>query len=161
MLWKFKRSEPSQAPAAAVTPPSTSPNYVADKPQTSAPSKVENEDVVTGHPQGAYVIPASYRIVGSLVTHRHVVVEGDLQGPALVAPSVHVGPSGKLSIPTQAATITVSGTVEAPVMACDIVEVRAGGSLRSDVEAGGLSILPGGLVSGARLAIGPLRRRES
>jgi cytoskeletal protein CcmA (bactofilin family) len=161
MLWKFKRSEPSQASAAAVTPPPTSPNYVADKPQATAPSKVENEDVIAGHHPGTYLIPAGYRIIGSLVTHRHVVVEGDLQGPALVAPSVHVSTSGRLNIPTQAATITVSGTVEAPVMARDTVEVRAGGSLRSDVEAGGLSILPGGMVSGARLAIGPLRRRES
>ena len=161
MLWKFKRSESSQVAATAVNSQPIPVAHGADKPLTATPSKIENEDVVAGVQEGAYVIPASYRIAGTLVTHRHVVVQGEIHGPALVAPSVHVGSSGRLNIPTQTTTITVSGIVESPILVRDTVEVRAGGSIQGDVEAGGLSILPGGVVSGARLAIGPLRRRES
>jgi cytoskeletal protein CcmA (bactofilin family) len=94
------------------------------------------------------------------VTHRPVVLEGELQGEGLVAPSVHIGKSGRLSIPTQAANITIEGTVDSPISVREGVEVRAGGVLLGDVEAGVLSIQPGGTVSGARLAIGPLRRRQ-
>lgn len=166
MLWKFKRSETPQASASAGVSRPTSSNHAnsshqgVSHPQVGAPTRAENEDALVERSDGAYVIPASYRIVGTLVTHRPVVLEGELQGPALVAPSLHVGKSGRLSIPTQVATITIDGTVDSPISARETVEVRAGGLLRGDVEAGGLSILPGGIVSGARLAIGPLRRSE-
>lgn len=85
------------------------------------------------------------------------MVEGELCGQALVAPSVHVGAEGRLNTATQAAKVTVSGAVDSPISAREMVEVRKGGVIRNDVEAGELSILPGGLVVGARLSIGPLR----
>ncbi len=165
MIWKFKRSEASQTSASAGMSRSNSsnpatPSQAGVASQVSAPLRAENEDALVGRTDGAYVIPASYRIVGTLVTHRPVILDGELQGSALVAPSVHVGQSGRLGIPTQAATITIDGAVDSHISARETVEVRAGGQLRGDVEAGGLSIHPGGVVSGARLAIGPLRRRE-
>jgi cytoskeletal protein CcmA (bactofilin family) len=166
MIWKFKRSETSQASASAGMSRSDSSNHANSSSQGGAHSQVgtplraENEDVLVERADGAYVIPASYRIVGTLVTHRPVILDGELQGSSLVAPSVHVGKSGRLGIPTQAATITIDGAVDSTISARETVEVRAGGQLRGDVEAGGLSILPGGVVSGARLAIGPLRRHE-
>lgn len=161
MLWKFKKSEPSQAPSSSVSSQANQTIPGADKLPTSATARVENQDIVNDHREGAYVIPASYRISGSLVTNRHVIVQGDLHGAGLIAPSVHVGPTGRLNIPTQASLVTVSGAVESPISARENVEVRAGGSVRGDIESGGLTILPGGIVSGARLAIGPLRRREA
>lgn len=160
MLWKFKRSETPQPSTSPVTPAPSVSNQVPQSHSTGSPSRVANEDALVGHPEGYYVVPASYRITGSLVTHRPVVLEGELQGDRLVAPSVHVRKSGRLTIPTQAAAIIIEGAVDSPISARENVEVRAGGVVRGDVEAGGLSILPGGVVSGARLAIGPLRKRH-
>ena len=121
---------------------------------------LENTDIVTRNPAGSFVVPGTYRISGTIVTPRHVVVEGQLDGTALVAPSVHVASNGRLNIPTQAATVTVAGVVEKSVSARELLEVRSGGALRGDVEAGVLNIQPGGQISGARLSIGPLRAQE-
>ncbi len=163
MLWKFKKPD-SQTLPVSVTPTASAPQSLGaaggDRLGSNGSAKVENTDVVARNPIGSFVIPGAYRISGTMVTPRHVVVEGHLQGPALVAPSVHVAQSGRLDVPTQAATVTVSGVVERPVSARDLLEVRSGGALRSDVEAGILNIQPGGQISGARLAIGPLRSQE-
>jgi cytoskeletal protein CcmA (bactofilin family) len=163
MLWKFKKPEP-QTPSVSATPaPSTSHSTGAaggDRVGLNGSAKVENTDVVARNPVGSFVIPASYRVSGTIVTPRHVVVEGQLEGAALVAPSVHVSSSGRLNIPTQAATVTIAGVVEQPVSAREFLEVRSGGALRADVEAGTLNIQPGGHISGARLAIGPLRAQD-
>ena len=163
MLWKFKKPDP-QTPPVNATPHAPSPHSqgVVDGERIglNGSAKVENTDVVTRNPVGSFVIPASYRVSGTIVTPRHVVVEGHLEGAALVAPTVHVSSSGRLNVPTQAATVTVAGVVEQPVSAREVLEIRSGGSLRADVEAGTLNIQPGGQISGARLAIGPLRAHE-
>ena len=163
MLWKFKKPEPNLAPVnltPAVSTPSSNGVTGADRVTLDDSSQVANTDVVSRNPAGSFVIPVSYRICGTIVTPRHVVVEGQLEGDALVAPSVHVSASGRLNVPTQAATVTVAGVIEKPVSARELLEVRSGGALRSDVEAGILDIQPGGQISGARLAIGPLRSQE-
>lgn len=131
-----------------------------DTPTAAVVSQVENTDLAPSHPQGAYVIPRAYRVSGAVVTSRPVVVEGELEGSALVAPTVDVGSAGRLNIPTQAAIVTVRGSVEGPISARDYVEVQKGGVVKAAIEAGGLAILPGGVVSGAQLAIGPLRARQ-
>lgn len=163
MLWKLKKSDsntlPDNAPSAAPAPasPRAAP---AERLGAAGATKVENTDVVAQHPAGSFVIPVSYRISGTVVTLRHVVVQGELEGPALVAPSVYVSNSGRLKAPTQAASVVVAGVVEQPVSARDVLEIRRGGALRSDVEAAVINIQPGGHISGARLAIGPLRSQE-
>lgn len=160
MLWKFKKSTHLTTAATSSVSGQESSGAAIDASATASSSTVENVDRATSHPQGAYVIPRAYRISGTIVTSRPVVVEGELEGAALVAPTVHVGNAGRLNIPTQAATVTVSGLVEGPLSAREYVEVQRGGAIKADVEAGGLSILPGGIVSGSRLAIGPLRSRQ-
>lgn len=163
MLWKFKKPDPHTPPvnATSAAPAPTSPGAVpSERLGVAGAPKVENTDVITQYPAGSFVIPASYRISGTVVTPRHVVVQGELEGAALVAPSVHVSSSGRLKVPTQAATVVVAGVVEQPVSAREFLEIRSGGALRADVEAGALNIQPGGQISGARLAIGPLRTQE-
>jgi cytoskeletal protein CcmA (bactofilin family) len=163
MLWKFKKPDPQTSPVNAVpTSPAAHAAGVAggERVGLNGSAKVENSDVVAQSPVGSFVIPASYRVSGTIVTPRHVVVEGELEGAALVAPTVHVSSSGRLNVPTQAATVTVAGVVEQPVSAREVLEVRSGGALRADVEAGTLHIQSGGQISGARLAIGPLRAQE-
>ena len=163
MLWKFKKPDPQVPPVSATPAPSIAhaPGVATgDRVGFGTSAQVENTDIVARNPAGSLVIPASYRVSGTVVTPRHVVVEGQLEGAALVAPSVHVSSSGRLNVPTQAATVTVSGIVEKPVSARELLEVRTGGALRSDVEAAVLNIQPGGQISGARLAIGPLRGQE-
>lgn len=163
MLWKFKKPDPHTPPvnATSAAPAPSSPGVVpGERLGVAGATKVENTDVVAQYPAGSFVIPASYRISGTVVTPRHVVVQGELEGAALVAPSVHVSSSGRLKVPTQAATVVVAGVVEQPVSAREFLEIRSGGALRADVEAGALNIQPGGQISGARLAIGPLRTQE-
>jgi len=163
MLWKFKKPESQTSPVSA-TPPAQSPHSPGavngEGLGLGGAPKVENTDIVTRNPAGSFVVPGTYRISGTIVTPRHVVVEGQLDGTALVAPSVHVASNGRLNIPTQAATVTVAGVVEKSVSARELLEVRSGGALRGDVEAGVLNIQPGGQISGARLSIGPLRAQE-
>lgn len=160
MLWKFKKS-PHQTTTTSPSTPSSfgqeTSSAAIDKVAAAVPAPVENLDTAATHPQGAYVVPRAYKVSGTIVTSRPVVVEGELEGRALVAPTVHVGTAGRLNIPTQAAIVTVRGLVEGPLSAREYVEIQRGGMIKADVEAGGLSILPGGAVSGARLAIGPLR----
>lgn len=132
----------------------TTPSDASSKPESFG---VANVDVVSKRPDGAYIVPRHYRISGKVVTSRPVVVEGRLEGPALVAPAVHVGTLGHLNLPVQATHVVVEGVVSSRISARDLVEVMRGGEIKGDVEAGALRIAPGGLVSGARLAIGPLR----
>ncbi len=163
MLWKFKKPEPQSCLVSGDTAQSISHPAGAvegDRLDSNGSGKVENADVVSRNSVGSFVIPASYRVCGTIVTSRHIVIDGHLEGKALVAPSVHVSNTGRLNIPTQAGTVTVAGVVEQPVSARDLLEVRSGGALRADVEAGTLNIQPGGQISGARLAIGPLRAQE-
>jgi cytoskeletal protein CcmA (bactofilin family) len=163
MLWKFKKQE-SQTPPESDAPAASMPHSPGvaggERAMLNGSQKVENTDVVGRNPIGSFVIPAAYRLSGTIVTPRHVIVEGELEGPALVAPSVHVASSGRLNVPTQAATITVAGVVERSVSARELLEVLSTGALRADAEAGILNIQPGGQISGARLAIGPLRSQE-
>lgn len=163
MLWKFKKPEPTSPSSSAI--PSGAPIDPlkvggADRTVLNGSVRVENTDVVTRHPAGSFVIPGTYRISGTVVTHRHVVVEGQLEGAALVAPSVAVESSGRLRVSTQVGTMSVAGVVEGPISVRDILEVRNGGALTGDVDAGILNIQPGGAISGARLAIGPLRSQN-
>lgn len=169
MLWKFKKSDhrnvspgtPSSSSSATQSNGGLMQGGAAiEKVTSQGAARIENADVAVGHAAGTYVIPSSYRISAMIVTSRSVVVEGELEGSALVAPTVHVGTAGRLNVPTQASTITISGLVEAPVSARDYVEVRIGGSVKAAVEAGRLTVLPGGRVSGGQLSIGPLRSRE-
>lgn len=159
MIWKFKKSE-AATPVPQPTPIPEGGSAGEAKSPIVTSVKVENQDAALERPSGAFVIPGGYRISGLVVTGRHVVVEGELHGSGLVAPSVHVGGKGVLNAPTQATKVTVCGVVESPVAARDYIEVRQGGVIKNDVEAGGLCILPGGLVSGARLSIGPLRAQS-
>ncbi len=163
MLWKFKKPEPTPPSSSGIPSGAPIDPHKAggtDRPILNGSVKVENTDVVTRHPAGSFVIPGSYRVSGTIVTHRHVVVEGQLEGAALVAPSVAVESSGRLRVSTQVGTMSVAGVVEGPVSVRDILEVRNGGALTGEVEAGVLNILPGGAISGARLAIGPLRSQN-
>ena len=163
MLWKFKKSG-SQSAQTATSFSLGSPEIPVGAPQNTdvvSAAKVENADVSPRHVSGSYVIPRGYRIVGTVVSSRPVVVDGELSGPVLVAPSVTVGKGGTLAVPTQVSSISVEGVVTGPVLVRDTFEVWPGGEVRGDVEAGSLRIHPGGVIAGAHLAIGPGRDSSS
>jgi cytoskeletal protein CcmA (bactofilin family) len=160
MLWRSKKSGLDGASLSAGTSVSRDVEEGMDPAQSSGrmpQSGVANVDVISKRADGSYIIPRGYRISGRVITSRPVVVEGRLEGPVLVAPSVHVGPDGHLNLPVQAASVTVEGIAMSAISARDLVEVRRGGEVKGDVEASTLRIAPGGVVSGVRLAIGPLR----
>jgi len=160
MLWRSKKSGLDGASLSAGTSAIEGVEEGMDPAQSSSrmpQSGVANVDVISKRAEGSYIIPRGYRISGRVITSRPVVVEGRLEGPVLVAPSVHVGPDGHLNLPVQAASVTVEGIAMSAISARDLVEVRRGGEVKGDVEAGTLRIAPGGVVSGVRLAIGPLR----
>lgn len=163
MLWRTKKT--------TVVEHSPSASFSLSEQGGANPEKrvgeVENRDEVnTGDlsreqrasaRQGVFVIPRGYKISGALVTSRSVIVEGELVGGSVFAPSVNVLKGGYLGAPTQARLVDVSGVVDGAVSAREGVVVRQGGEVRGQLEAGALSIAPGGVISGARLAIGPLR----
>jgi cytoskeletal protein CcmA (bactofilin family) len=153
MLWKTKKTS-----AGTHSPSPTEP---VQAPSEAQPGKFEispeNLDGSTKRPPGAFVVAKGYRVSASVVTARPVVVLGELVGDSLTSPSVSVGPQGRLAIPVEANSLSVEGVVEKAVKVRDGVEVKAGGAVLADVEAAAISIAPGGIVSGARLAIGPLR----
>lgn len=163
MLWRSKKSGLDGASLSAGSSASERVEQGMDPAQSSSrmsQSGVANVDVISKRADGSYIIPRGYRISGRVITSRPVVVEGRLEGPVLVAPSVHVGPDGHLNLPVQAASVTVEGIAMSAISARDSVEVRRGGEVKGDVEAGTLRIAPGGVVSGVRLAIGPLRAAQ-
>jgi len=156
MLWKTKKS-------SSQTPPShtTSIPEVSSRPAEERVSRFEvapqNIDVSVKRPSGAFVIAKGYRVTASVITARPVIVLGELVGESLTSPSVAVGPNGRLNIPVETNSLTVEGAVEQRVRVRDAVEVKSGGAIFADVEAATISIAPGGIASGAHLAIGPLR----
>ena len=156
MLWKTKKSR-SQAPSNDMA----SPPEVSSSPAVGRVSQFEvtpqNLDGSAKRQSGAFVVAKGYRVAASVITARPVVVLGELIGESLTSPSVSVGPNGRLNIPVETNTLTVEGAVERRVRVRDAVEVRSGGTILADVEAATISIAPGGFVSGAHLAIGPLR----
>ena len=163
MLWKFKKTGPQTAQTATNFSIGSSENLVGTPQNADVPTvgSIENTDAPRKHVAGAYVVPRGYRIVGTVVSSRPVVVDGELSGPVLVAPSVKVGKEGRLAVPTQVSSISVEGVVTGPVLVRDTFEVWPGGEVRGDVEAGSLRIHPGGVISGAHLAIGPGRDSSS
>lgn len=163
MLWKFKKSTPQTTQTATSFSLGSTENLVAGAQNTDVPTvgNVENTDAPRKHVSGAYVVPRGYRIVGTVVSSRPIVVDGEMSGPVLVAPSVTVGKEGRLAAPTQVSSISVEGVVTGPVLVRDTFEVWPGGEVRGDVEAGSLRIHPGGVISGAHLAIGPGRESSS
>lgn len=163
MLWKSKKSSPQTSQTAASFALG-SPESSVGTPQNTdvvAVGNAENVDVSRKHAPGSYVVPKGYRIVGTIVSSRPVVIDGEVGGAVLVAPSVAVGKEGRLAVPTQVSSISVEGLVTAPVLVRDTFEVWPGGEVRGDVEAGSLRIHPGGVISGAHLAIGPGRESSS
>ena len=162
-MWKSKKTS-QQAPQTATTfSLGSAENLVTTAQNADVPTvgAVENTDTARKHVAGAYVVPRGYRIVGTVVSSRPVVVDGELSGPVLVAPSVTVGKEGRLAVPTQVSSISVEGVVTGPVLVRDTFEVWPGGEVQGDVEAGSLRIHPGGVISGAHLAIGPGRESSS
>lgn len=153
MLWKTKKSS-SGTPSPSNTDPVSSQQ---DGKSTTFEVSPQNADGGAHRTPGSFVIPKGYRVLGSVVSSKPVVVLGELMGDSLTSPAVVVGPHGKLDIPVETNTLVVEGVVAQPVKVRDEIEVKAGGSVLADVEASSISISPGGLVSGARLAIGPLR----
>lgn len=154
MLWKTKKSD---------VPPSDKP-VVSSQVAPAAPSQSatleitpQNLDGSRKRPLGAFVVAKGYRVSGTVVTGRPVIVEGVLSGDSLTAPSVSVGSGGVLRAPLLTNSLIVEGVVEQPAVVKDTVEVRPGGCLKDEVEAAVISIAPGAVVSGARLSIGPRR----
>jgi cytoskeletal protein CcmA (bactofilin family) len=153
MLWKTKKSSTSHQASSNTDAVAARSGQPGDKLGVTP----ENLDGSTRRPPGSFVVPRGYRISGTVVTTRPVVILGELTGASLTSPSVTVGSGGCLAAPVETNSLTVEGVVEQPAKVRDEVEVRSGGAVLADLEAAAISIAPGGVVSGARLAIGPLR----
>jgi len=160
MVWPLKKRASQPTPpgsfslgegsaAETIKPPSTNPLNTDTIKETPTVGAAPTENIV-----GAYKIPKGYKITGSVSTSRPVVVDGELAGPELVAQEVYVRPGGTLSSPVVVGELVVAGIVEGPVLARTAVEVKAGGILRGAVETPSLSVVPGGVISGAQLSVG-------
>jgi cytoskeletal protein CcmA (bactofilin family) len=103
---------------------------------------------------GSYVVPKGYRISGVVISHRPVVVRGELIGRGVSASEVLVDECGVLRAPAEVERLRVFGRVLSSVRATLVVEVLSGGEIQADLETPGLSVAPGGRVSGGLLKVG-------
>jgi cytoskeletal protein CcmA (bactofilin family) len=160
MLWRTKKNSAEDlSVSSSVVTPVPVPGRNMDEPA--------NRDVIIGSESaiesktapitGSYKIPKGYRVSGAVVTARPVVIEGELAGGSLVAPSVVVGKGAVLAATTKSPVVDIAGFVNASLFAREGVIIRSGGEVRGDLNAASLTVAPGGVVAGARLAIGPLR----
>lgn len=101
-----------------------------------------------------FVVPGGYRISGAFISHRPVVLYGELQGRSLSAGGVTVERTGVLRVPAEVESLRVFGRVAAPVKATTLVEVLAGGDVQDSLATPVLRVAPGGRVSGGQLRVG-------
>jgi cytoskeletal protein CcmA (bactofilin family) len=133
--------EPTPTPVSHVVSPD---RFVSSEREVSA-SKVA---------PGSYVVPVGYRISGVVISHRPLVIRGELHGRAVSAGEVLVEKTGILRAPAEVETLRVHGRVLSPVRATSRVEILSGGDVQGDLETPGLSVAPGGRVSGGLLRVG-------
>jgi cytoskeletal protein CcmA (bactofilin family) len=132
----------------------------AELPQGGSDKRLTEEVAGLKAIPGAYVVPRGYRISGVAISHRPVVVRGELLGRGVSASELLVESSGVLRAPAEVETLRVFGRVVSSVRATSVVEVMAGGDIQGDLEAPGLSVAPGGRVSGGLLKVGADRSRQ-
>lgn len=104
--------------------------------------------------QRAYVVPSGYRISGLILSSRPVVIRGDLAGGSVDAPSVTVLPGGGLGASAHVQVIKVHGAVSGDIVASNLVDVSAQGSLSGQVRSPAIRVAPGARIAGASLAVG-------
>jgi cytoskeletal protein CcmA (bactofilin family) len=160
MFWKVKH--PSSKPDNAVEHGVAVER--ADTATTGFQIHPENRDlpVIDGGASAAsaatlprsYVIPSGYRISGSILTSRPVVVRGDVAGGSVCSPSVTVLPGGVLGASARVQAIEIHGSASGDIVASGLVEVSAQGSVSGEVQAPAIRVAPGAHISGASLVIG-------
>ncbi len=137
------------AQRSSVSPESA---IVNSSPQADAPPAKEGEIAFLPRP---FVVAAGYRIsAGAIISHRPIVVQGDLHGRSMSAGVVIVEKSGDLRVPVEVETLRVWGKVSSPVRATTLVEVLAGGDVKDSLDTPALRVAPGGRISGGHLVIG-------
>jgi cytoskeletal protein CcmA (bactofilin family) len=143
--------QPERSPAEAETPANQ---------DIAAPSSASGVAVDLSSPAStlkSFVIPRGYRVSGVIISHRPVVLRGELHGRSVSAGAVTVEATGVLRAPAEVESLRVFGSVVAPVRATLAVEVMSGGSIQDDLETPCLHVAAGGRVSGGLLTVGAAR----
>jgi cytoskeletal protein CcmA (bactofilin family) len=102
----------------------------------------------------AYVLPKGYRVNGMLFVSGDVRIDGELSGRGVVAHKVEIAGTGRVRCPVEASVILVEGLAQGALRARDLLEIRAGGEVRGDVEAASLRVFAGAILSDARCTVG-------
>lgn len=119
MFSPTRRPEPPTTPAAD---PSNGTSHAAPAPvQPKAPS--------------GGVLSAGVSITGSLTFGRELIVDCELEGTIDSEGKLTVGKNAEIRGEIRAGSVTVLGTVEGNVTATERCELRAGCTLRGDIEA--------------------------
>ena len=122
MFSPSRRTE-SPTPTTPAAEPSNGTSYTA--PPAPAASKA---------PSGG-VLSAGVSINGSLTFGRELVIDCEVEGSITSEGKLTVGKNAKIQAEIQAGSVTILGTVEGNVTATERCELRAGCTLRGDIEA--------------------------
>ena len=105
----------------------------------------------------AYVVPSSYRVTGSIISARPVVVRGEVVDGAIDACVVSVPAGGRLAVPTMVSSVYIEGLVESDVSASVEVAVGSHATVRGSLNAPAIRVEPGAQLANAVLCVGPKR----
>lgn len=105
----------------------------------------------------AYVVPRSYRVTGTIISARPVVVQGEVADGAMDAAVVSVPHGGRLAVPTKASSVYVDGLVVSDVSASVEIAVGSQATVRGSLNAPAIRVEPGAQLANAVLFVGPKR----
>ncbi len=118
---------------------------------TTGPAELKRRDLSTR----PFVVPSGYNIsAGTFISHRPIILRGELQGRGMSAGFVTIENTGVLRVPAEVETLCVFGRVASPVKATTFIEVMAGGNVQGSIDTPALRVAPGGRISGGQLSVG-------
>jgi len=101
-----------------------------------------------------FVVPAGYRITGSMFCARPVEVRGELAGRLRATGDVTICSGGTSSGEIQARRIVVSGNASARIVARESISLEKGGRILAPLSAPTLSVAAGGTLVTDSISVG-------
>ena len=142
MTWLGQKSEPEPNRPLAPAP--------AASPQVAAyPAPTESRERVAA-PKATASIGKSLQVKGELTGQEDLAVEGKVEGKiALKGYNVTIGQTGRVAGEIHAKTVIVAGLLNGNIVAEEMVEVAATGTLMGDIRAPRVVLVDGAKFKGS------------
>jgi cytoskeletal protein CcmA (bactofilin family) len=115
-------------------------------------SGVATQEAVSS--QAPFVVPAGYRISGTIFCARPVEVRGECAGQLRTSGDVTVCAGGAVSGEIQARRIIVFGDVRDRIAARESINLQSGGRIMAPLTTPALSVAPGGILATDSVTVG-------